>query len=91
MVFKKFIEIAERELKSRDCKKVWFQAVQEINHICRISPCEICRLFGYSKQAYYKRKAHLLKSDFDKEHLRSLVMSVRQILPKTGGRNYIVC
>ncbi len=43
-------------------------------------------MFGYSKQAYYKRKAHLLKSDFDKEHLRSLVMSVRQILPKTGGK-----
>jgi putative transposase len=43
-------------------------------------------LFGYSKQAYYKRKSHLLKSDLDKECLNSLVMSVRQKLPKTGGK-----
>lgn len=43
-------------------------------------------MFGYSKQAYYKRKSHLLKSNFDKEHLRCLVMSVRQKLPKTGGK-----
>ncbi len=43
-------------------------------------------MFGYSKQAYYKRKSHLLKTDLDKDHLRSLVMSVRQKLPKTGGK-----
>lgn len=43
-------------------------------------------MFGYSKQAYYKRKSHLLKSDVNTEHLRSLVMSVRQKLPKTGGK-----
>jgi putative transposase len=43
-------------------------------------------LFGYSKQAYYKRKSHLLKSDLHKERVRSLVMSVRQKLPKTGGK-----
>lgn len=43
-------------------------------------------MFGYSKQAYYKRKSCLLKSDLDKEHVRSLVMSVRQKLPKTGGK-----
>jgi transposase InsO family protein len=43
-------------------------------------------LFGYSKQAYYKRKSHQLKSNFDKEHLKCLIMSVRQKLPKTGGK-----
>jgi putative transposase len=52
----------------------------------KVSPCEICRLFGYSKQAYYKRTSHQLKSGPDKEYLKSLVMSVRQKLPKTGGR-----
>nr|WP_166926496.1 IS3 family transposase [Flavobacterium sp. JXAS1] len=86
LVFRKIIEIAERELKIEIGKKVWFQAVQEINHIYRISPCEICRLFGFSKQAYYKRKSYQLKSKFDKEQLRCLIMSVRQKLPKTGGR-----
>ncbi|WP_123774022.1 IS3 family transposase [[Flexibacter] sp. ATCC 35103] len=86
LVFKKIIEIAERELKVEIGKKVWFQAVQEINHIYKISPCEICRVLGYSKQAYYKRKSLLLKSDLNQEHLRCLIMSVRQKLPKTGGR-----
>jgi putative transposase len=43
-------------------------------------------LFGYSKQAYYKRKSQQLKSSIDKEHLKSLVMSIRQKLPKTGSK-----
>lgn len=43
-------------------------------------------MFGYSKQAYYKRKSQLYKSDLDKECLASLVMSVRQKLPRTGGK-----
>jgi transposase InsO family protein len=43
-------------------------------------------LFGYSKQAYYKRKSHQLTSSLDKEQLKSLVMSVRQKLPKTGSK-----
>lgn len=43
-------------------------------------------MFGYSKQAYYKRKSHQLKTSLDKEHLKSLIMSVRQKLPKTGSR-----
>lgn len=43
-------------------------------------------MFGYSKQAYYKRKSQLYKSDLDKECLTSLVMSVRQKLPRTGGK-----
>lgn len=43
-------------------------------------------MFGYSKQAYYKRKSHQLTASLDKEHLKSLVMSVRQKLPKTGSK-----
>lgn len=43
-------------------------------------------MFGYSKQAYYKRKSHQLNSSLDKDHLKSLVMSVRQKLPKTGSK-----
>jgi putative transposase len=43
-------------------------------------------LFGYSKQAYYKRKAHEEKSSINKEHLKSLVLSIRQKLPKTGSK-----
>lgn len=43
-------------------------------------------MLGYSKQAYYKRKSHQLTASLDKEHLKSLVMSVRQKLPKTGSK-----
>jgi putative transposase len=45
---------------------------------------DLCRLFGYSKQAYYKRfkKKKLMNYDC----LKSLVMGVRSQLPKAGGR-----
>ena len=43
-------------------------------------------MFGYSKQAYYKRKQGNFKSSYDKELLRSLVMNIRQKLPKVGGK-----
>lgn len=43
-------------------------------------------MFGYSKQAYYKRKSQLYKSDLGKERLASLVMTVLQKLPKTRGK-----
>jgi putative transposase len=42
-------------------------------------------LLDYSKQAYYKRKLSQ-PIPIDKELLRTLVMSVRQKLPKTGGK-----
>lgn len=43
-------------------------------------------MFGYSKQAYYKRKSHQSKSGINKERLKSLVISARQKLPNTGRR-----
>jgi putative transposase len=42
-------------------------------------------LIDYSKQAYYKRKS-AQPVLVDKDVLRNLVMSVRQKLPKTGGK-----
>lgn len=46
---------------------------------------ELCRLFGYSKQSYYKR----LTLNHRAENLflvKPMVMKVRSQLPKTGGR-----
>lgn len=45
---------------------------------------ELCRLFGYSKQSYYKRTQ--CKQTFNASAIKKLVMDVRSKLPKTGGR-----
>jgi len=47
---------------------------------------ELCRLFGYSKQAYYKRKKNNTQSKYDKDLVRYLVMNIRHKLPKIGGK-----
>lgn len=44
----------------------------------------LCGLFGFSKQAYYKRKRSLPATY--NEELRTLVMEVKHQLPKCGGR-----
>ncbi len=44
----------------------------------------MCRLFGFSKQAYYKRKRRANSSDY--QELKKLIMNVRNQLPKSGGR-----
>lgn len=46
---------------------------------------ELCRLFGYSKQSYYKRSGSAVQP-CEREHVRSLVMGIRSRLPGTGGR-----
>ena len=44
----------------------------------------MCRLFGFSKQAYYKR---INTSDtIDYQEVKALVMNVRSQLPKSGAR-----
>jgi transposase InsO family protein len=44
----------------------------------------LCRLFGYSKQAYYKRLN--IEESVDYKQVKSLVMDVRSQLPRSGGR-----
>ena len=46
----------------------------------------MCRLFGFSKQAYYKRINHLKSPDYSE--VKKLVMNVRTQLPKSGGRKF---
>ena len=79
-VFKRFIEIAERELKI-DIVKVWFQAVEEININSSLTIYELCELFGYTKQAFYKRKSKVKTPKYNSELLRSLVVTIRKQLP----------
>ncbi|MEY8761794.1 IS3 family transposase [Chryseobacterium tongliaoense] len=88
-VFKKFIEIAERELKIEIGKKVWFQSIQEIRANTRLSLESICQLFGYSKQAYYKRKNQSVLRNND-ERVIELVLSIRKKMPKIGTRKLYV-
>lgn len=44
----------------------------------------MCRLFGYTKQAYYKRLNKEISIDY--QQVKSLVMGVRSQLPRSGGR-----
>lgn len=45
----------------------------------------MCRLFGYSKQAYFKRLSSC-RSDYDRDKVRHLVMNIRSELPRLGTR-----
>ncbi|MCB0509542.1 MAG: IS3 family transposase [Bacteroidetes bacterium] len=83
--YKQFISIAERELNIKIGKKVWRQAVQEIAKGSNLSVPHLSRLFGYSKQAYYKRTSTKTNISHKKE-LKSLVLAVKHQLPKCGGR-----
>ena len=47
---------------------------------------ELCELFGYTKQAFYKRKSKIKISKYNSELLRSLVVNIRKQLPRTGGK-----
>ncbi|WP_144428943.1 IS3 family transposase [Chryseobacterium sp. StRB126] len=88
-VFNKFIEIAERELKIEIGKKVWFQSIQEIRPHTNFPLQDICRLFGYSKQAYYKRKKQP-DSRNHQERIIELVLSIRKKMPKIGTRKLYI-
>lgn len=46
----------------------------------------MCRLFGYSKQAFYKRESYLNTRQDSSVEVKQLVLQVRSLLPRTGGR-----
>ena len=47
---------------------------------------ELCELFGYTKQAFYKRKSKIKVPKYNSELLRSLIVNIRKQLPRTGGK-----
>ena len=47
---------------------------------------ELCELFGYTKQAFYKRKSNIKISKYNSELLRCLVVNIRKQLPRAGGK-----
>ena len=51
---------------------------------------ELCELFGYTKQAFYKRKKNVSTPKYNSELLRSLVVTIRKQLPRTGGKKLYV-
>ena len=51
---------------------------------------ELCELFGYTKQAFYKRKSKVKTPKYNSEFLRSLVVTIRKQLPRTGGKKLYV-
>ena len=51
---------------------------------------EICELFGYTKQAFYKRKSNVTSIKYNPNILRSLVLNIRKQLPRTGGKKLYI-
>ena len=51
---------------------------------------ELCELFGYTKQAFNKRKKNVRTPKYNSELLRSLVVTIRKQLPRTGGKKLYV-
>ena len=51
---------------------------------------DLCQLFGYTKQAFYKRKSNRKTAKYNPELLRSLVINIRKQLPRTGGKKLYV-
>jgi len=46
----------------------------------------LCRLFGYSKQAFYKKKDNHLQKAYERKIVKSLVIDIRRQLPRIGTR-----
>ncbi|MBY0543291.1 MAG: IS3 family transposase [Sphingobacteriaceae bacterium] len=86
-MYKKFVEIAERELNIEIKKKVWCQAVQEIAlHFGNSNIANLCKLFGYTKQAFYKRRSNSVKESNINQQVKEMVLDIRYKLPGTGVR-----
>jgi len=46
----------------------------------------MCKLLGYSKQAYYKSSNKVLQSEFETSQVKSMVLKIRSELPRLGTR-----
>ena len=46
----------------------------------------MCKLLGYSKQAYYKWSNRAIQSEFELAQVRSMILRVRSELPRLGTR-----
>lgn len=45
-----------------------------------------CSMFGYSRQVYYRSKRRLINNQYRAQEVVALVRSVRQIMPRIGGK-----
>jgi hypothetical protein len=72
-------------VKHYDYKKVWHQAIQEIAQKNNLSIIQLCRLFGYSKQSFYKRKVPQDTSVQD-QILKRSILEIKRQLPRCGVR-----
>ena len=50
----------------------------------------LCRVFGYSRQAYYERRNYLYRECLQEEVVVSLVRDVRKEFPRMGARKMLV-
>ncbi|VXA91796.1 hypothetical protein FLAVO9AF_10021 [Flavobacterium sp. 9AF] len=64
--------------------------LEEITNSSLLATYEICELFGYTKQAFYKRKSNATLIKYNPDVIRSLVLNIRKQLPRTGGKKLYI-
>jgi len=52
----------------------------------RICITEVCSLFGYTKQSYYRSVAHAREKELEESVLLQIIDDIRQDMPRLGGR-----
>lgn len=71
-------------------KKAWQPTVQEVKKTHPFSLKRICRLLGYSPQAYHKRQQRNLKLQVEEELILQQVDRIRKQQPRCGGRKLFI-
>jgi transposase InsO family protein len=71
-------------------KKIWCPTIEAYRRQDRsVSVVELCGIFGYSKQAYYKQLRCSEEEAFDEYLIVGLIRSKREIWKKGSGRNLL--
>jgi len=74
-------------IKYSNQKKAWQQTVREVK---KVNPAfslqAICRLFGYSVQAYHKGNQQAVHKDVYEKFILEQIDSIRKHQPRCGGR-----
>lgn len=86
MVYTTIIDIAEKELNIPLRKKVFSQTVRKINLANQCNKTFVCRLFGKSRQSYYKAINKEEKDIIKEDIIISIVRKIRKEQPNIGTR-----
>jgi len=79
-----------RTTANRNQKKVWCPTIEAYRRQDgSVKIAELCGIFGYSRQAYYKQLHYLEEAAFDEYLIVGLIKKKRAIWKKGSGRNLL--